>query len=237
MTERRRQAVTRTESTLSIGPSSVEWDGTALVFHIDEIAVPISRRVRGVVRVYPAAIGDVEVTLDVNRRHHWRPIAPVGRVVVELDRPALRWSGNAYLDTNAGEEPLENAFSTWHWSRAASDSGATILYDVNGRQGDERSVALQFDTTGASVEIDQPPPTVELAKTLWRVNRITRTDSGTRASVISTLEDAPFYARSLVSSTLLGQNVEAVHESLSLDRFRTLIVKAMLPFRMPRTIR
>jgi carotenoid 1,2-hydratase len=52
-----------------------------------------------------------------------------------------------------------------------------------------------------------------------------------------TLEDTPFYARSVLQTRLLGQDAIAVHESLSLDRFRNPIVQAMLPFRMPRARR
>ena len=54
------------------------------------------------------------------------------------------------------------------------------------------------------------------------------------ASVLSTWEDAPFYARSALETTLFGERVEAVHESLSLTRFVSPIVQWMLPFRMPR---
>ena len=52
--------------------------------------------------------------------------------------------------------------------------------------------------------------------------------------MVRTLEDAPFYARSVVSAKLLGEHVTLMHESLSLDRFRMPMVQAMLPFRMPR---
>jgi len=38
----------------------------------------------------------------------------------------------------------------------------------------------------------------------------------------------------VLSASLLGERVEAVHESLSLERFRLPVVQAMLPFRMPR---
>ena len=55
--------------------------------------------------------------------------------------------------------------------------------------------------------------------------------------VIRTLEDAPFYARSVVSAQLCGEPVMMMHESLSLDRFRQPVVQAMLPFRMPRARR
>ena len=54
------------------------------------------------------------------------------------------------------------------------------------------------------------------------------------ATLARTLEDTPFYARSLVGTRLFGHAATSVHESLDLDRFRSRIVQAMLPFRMPR---
>ncbi|MFD0938632.1 carotenoid 1,2-hydratase, partial [Methylobacterium trifolii] len=70
---------------------------------------------------------------------------------------------------------------------------------------------------------------------LWRMPRETRSDDG-RAAVLRTFEDTPFYSRSLLAATLDGQPVRAVHESLSLDRFRNPLVRLMLPFRMPRVL-
>jgi carotenoid 1,2-hydratase len=52
--------------------------------------------------------------------------------------------------------------------------------------------------------------------------------------LLKTLEDAPFYSRSLVSTTILGTPTFGLHESLSLDRLANPLVRAMLPFRMPR---
>ena len=49
-----------------------------------------------------------------------------------------------------------------------------------------------------------------------------------------TLEDTPFYARSLLDTCLLGEPVHGVHESLDLERFRSGWVQMLLPFRMPR---
>ncbi|MEY3572351.1 MAG: hypothetical protein RJA77_266, partial [Pseudomonadota bacterium] len=51
---------------------------------------------------------------------------------------------------------------------------------------------------------------------------------------VRTLEDTPFYARGMVEADLLGERVVAMHETLSLPRLRSPIVKAMLPWRMPR---
>jgi carotenoid 1,2-hydratase len=78
------------------------------------------------------------------------------------------------------------------------------------------------------------PPAAPLPGTFWRVARGTRSDTQQPAAVIRTLEDTPFYARSIVSARLLGSSVIAMHESLSLQRFRSPWVQALLPFRMPR---
>jgi carotenoid 1,2-hydratase len=51
---------------------------------------------------------------------------------------------------------------------------------------------------------------------------------------VRTLEDGPFYTRSIMATRLLGEDIELMHESLSGDRFASPVVKAMLPFRMPR---
>jgi carotenoid 1,2-hydratase len=61
-----------------------------------------------------------------------------------------------------------------------------------------------------------------------------RADQGVQPDVIRTLEDGPFYARSQVRTKLYGEAADAFHESLDLDRFRSPLVRAMLPFRMPR---
>ena len=83
------------------------------------------------------------------------------------------------------------------------------------------------------MEAFAPPPRAALPMTGWRIARGTQAEGG-RASVVRTLEDTPFYARSIIEAKLLGERVHAMHESLSLDRFRLGVVKAMLPFRMPR---
>ena len=49
-----------------------------------------------------------------------------------------------------------------------------------------------------------------------------------------TLEDTPFYARSMLQSNLMGQRVLSVHESLSVPRLEALSTRLMLPFKMPR---
>jgi carotenoid 1,2-hydratase len=237
MTERGRGQLRRSATELVIGPSSVDWDGDRLTVRIDERGAPIPRRVRGTVRLHPKAVTDHAIALDRAGRHRWWPIAPESRVEVELDEPGLRWSGNGYLDTNAGDEPLEAGFREWDWSRTRLRQGSAVLYDMTYLDGSRRALALRFDGRGGAEEFE-PPPAAPLPKTFWwRIPRATQTDPGSEARIVETLEDTPFYARSTVSATLLGEPVTAFHESLSLTRFDTRLVQLMLPFRMPRIAR
>jgi carotenoid 1,2-hydratase len=234
MTERGRAHLRQSSDILEIGRSALEWDGEKLTVRIDEITAPLPSRVRGTVSLYPTALTGLAFTLDDDRLHRWRPIAPVARVEVALERPSLRWSGAGYFDSNAGDAPLEDGFRCWDWSRARVAQGETVvLYDIARRTGDDLELALRFDAAGTA-EPFQPPPAVPLSRSAWRVARGTRTDAGSAASVVQTLEDAPFYARSIVSKQLFGERVKSVHESLSLDRFRQPWVQVLLPFRMPR---
>jgi carotenoid 1,2-hydratase len=220
---------------LAIGPSSLSWRGDALTFAIDEVAMPVPSRLRGTVRVLPSALTRLAYSLDGAGRHRWHPLAPRSRVEVELLQPSLRWSGSGYLDSNDGDAPLEDDFRCWTWSRGSRrDRSTTVLYDVERRDGAATSLALRFDDAGCAAAIDAPPP-VQLPPSGWRIARTTRSDSG--AAVERTLEDAPFYARSVVSKRLLGEAVVAMHESLDLDRFRSRWVQMLLPFRMPRRAR
>ena len=141
--------------------------------------------------------------------------------------------GEAYVDSNWGHEPLEDAFTDWHWSRANSGDTSCVFYDARLRDGGTRQIALRFENGGA--ELIASPPHVEMQRSRWGVHRATR--SSAPAKIIQTLEDTPFYARSVISAEHDGKSLTGVHESLSLDRFRLPIVQAMLPFRMPRSSR
>jgi carotenoid 1,2-hydratase len=81
------------------------------------------------------------------------------------------------------------------------------------------------------------PPLAALPSTRWKVARATPCDAGARPRALATLEDAPFYARSVVETTIEGESMQAMHESLALDRFQAAWVRALLPFRMPRRTR
>jgi carotenoid 1,2-hydratase len=239
MTERGADAIRRSHDQLAIGPSEVVWDKSGLTVHIDEVSVPLPRRIRGRVQLLPAAVEHREWMLDPAGRHRWRPIAPCARADVVLDSPALRWSGDAYLDCNTGDRPLEADFLGWDWSRAVVPGGTAILYDVRHRDVDptvqRMRLALLFRSHGG-VEAFPPPPTVSLAPTIWRIERCVGVEPGHVPEAVA-MEDTPFYARSIVTTRLLGQSVQAIHETLSLERFRAPWVQAMLPFRMPRRLR
>lgn len=162
-------------------------------------------------------------------------MSPSSRVEVDFDQPDLRWSGSGYFDTNDGDEPLEAAFARWTWCRADLPDGAAILYDVHHRDGGGQNLSLRFSADGSRREIRPPPGATLPATRFWRMPRETRSDGG-RSRVLATYEDTPFYARSLLASTLCGEPVRAMHESLSLDRFRNPMVRLMLPFRIPRPL-
>ncbi len=233
MTERGRRALRRDQSSISIGPSGLFWDDGVLTIDIAEVTVPLPSQLRGRVRVHPLAVTDRAYALDAEARHRWWPIAPCARVEVEMTSPKLSWQGDGYLDSNAGDEPLAAGFKHWHWSRAKTPGGSIVLYDSTWRNAGSRNLALQFDESGGARELE-PFAATPLPSTGWRIRRATQADEGHGAKVLETLEDTPFYARSVIASHLLGEPVIGVHESLSLDRFRTPVVQFMLPFRMPR---
>ncbi len=234
LTERGSRDLERTSRTLSVGPSSVEWTGSSLDIRVDERTFPLPGRIKGRIRIHPRAMQDTTYSLDGAGRHRWRPIAPGSRIEVELEKPDLSWQGEAYVDSNAGDEPLENGFVRWDWSRGCPNPGETVIYyDVLRKTGEPYSLAVRCDDRGGATEIESPRR-VTLPGTLWGIPRATRVDQTLPVKVESTLEDTPFYARSLLSTFLLGKATPAIHESLSLERFRSPIVQLMLPFRMPR---
>lgn len=233
MTERGRDSVDRSADFLRIGPSSLFWRSDSLVIDVAERSAPWSRRIAGTIRVTPEILPGKRFPLDDEGRHVWQPVAPRARIEIDLRHPALRWSGEAYLDSNFGVEPLESRFSGWSWSRARHGDGCVVLYDANRRDGAETSLALRFAADG-STHLQPVLPPSALPVTGWRLLRSTRADEGAPVLVRRTLEDTPFYARSLLSATVYGRPVLAFHESLSLDRFRSRLVRALLPFRMPR---
>lgn len=232
MTERSARHVRRGAAEFVVGPSRVHWDGDALCLDLDEVGMPWPRRVRGRVRIRPRGLARWRTALDSGGLHRWGPIAPCARAEVEFDQPALRWQGEAYVDSNDGDEPIDRPFADWDWSRAALADGSTaVIYDVRERSGSGHVIAQRFAPDGRH-EAFEPPPRQTLPRTAWRVARHICSEAPAR--VLHTLEDTPFYARSLLDCSVLGQRVQAMHESLSLPRLCSPLVQRMLPWRMPR---
>ncbi len=236
MTERGRSALSRDRDRFEVGPSRLAFGGDGLTLDLDEVAVPIPRRIRGRVRVHPEFLNGRSFVLDPSGRHLWRPIAPVARIEVEMDKPSLRWRGSAYIDHNRGSEPLEAGFSSWTWTRLSHAAGTDVGYATRPRGGPPEGFSVAFDRRGGLV-VDEAPPAVPLPPTLWRVGREALSEDAAATRLVRTLEDTPFYARSQVAARLFGRTAEGLHESLDLDRFSSPVVQAMLPFRMPRRAR
>ncbi|WP_306461768.1 carotenoid 1,2-hydratase [Salinarimonas soli] len=235
LTERGAGALRRDERSLSIGRSQMSFDGTNVTVDIDEIAAPIPQRVRGRVRLTPSGFTPGPFALDAAGRQRWWPIAPASRAEVAFDSPGLSWRGAAYFDTNAGDRPLEDDFSTWWWCRAPLPSGdAGVIYEVERRDGTGQLLSLAISPGGEVEHREAPPPTALPPGRIWRVARPTRCDAGATPRVLRTFEDTPFYTRSEIETRLFGERTRAVHESLSMTRFTRPWVRMLLPFRMPR---
>jgi carotenoid 1,2-hydratase len=256
-TESPAQALRRDPSSLAIGRSTLRWEGDALVLDIDELTSPIGvgRRVRGRVTLHPEVMPATVVHLDPRGRHRWQPIAPVARAEASFEAPSLRFRGSAYHDANWGDEPLEAAFRRWDWSRAelgaARGAGrAHLLYDAELRDGTAIDRAFEADTHGLHEHTHEGSPRAREGLTravlpptpVFRMPRATRVDVSAAgregaAQVLRTLEDTPFYSRSILKTRLRGEEVVSVHESLDLDRFTSRVVQLMLRFRMRRARR
>jgi carotenoid 1,2-hydratase len=232
MTERNRHAVRRDATMLKIGPSGLKWKDETLLIDIDEWAVPVPRRICGQIRVRPTVHHGQPIELDRDGRHIWTPVMPAAQIDVVMETPGVSWSGTGYFDHNTGTEPLEKCFDNWFWLRASTSQGPVVLYDSKFHSGERSALALRFDPDGERHSIPLPEQ-ASLPRSRWGVARPTRSDDG-EATLKAVWEDTPFYTRSLVSTRLLGEDVIAVHESLSLNRFSSLWVQALLPFRMPR---
>jgi len=236
MTERGQKSLTVSRRKLRIGPSSMAWNGQRLSVSIDERGAPIPRRISGEIMLTPTTMNERLIQLDGQEQHFWRPIAPMAQIELDFDEPQVRWRGSAYWDMNVGLEPLEQGFRSWQWSRTSGPSGATVLYDTVRRDETLSKLALRFAPSGAMQRLSLPKPAALPDTRIWRIRRNTMTDQVDGAEAVKTLEDTPFYARTLLKAQLYGQERHAIHESLDLDRFSRTWVRALLPFRMPRKV-
>ncbi len=237
LTERSAGDLARSPGAFRVGPSGLSFEGDRLVIDIEEITVPIPRRLKGQVIVHLDQINQQPFQLDPNGRHRWQPIAPRCEVEVNFERPGVGWRGRGYLDSNRGSEPLEAGFRNWWWLRSHRGDGTHIQYETESRGGDVQRLAVRFDDASGKGFLTEPSgKTQRLRKTGWRIERPVRVPESS-ARVLRTFEDTPFYSRSLVELPTADGRAVGVHESLNLDRFAHPVVQLMLPFRMPRRAR
>jgi carotenoid 1,2-hydratase len=228
MTERRARDLSTSSATLTIGPSSMVYDGQSLTVNLDERSAPFRRAIRGKVVIDMPELTKRCYALHSGSEHRWWPIAPTARVKVSLSAPNLNWEGGGYVDSNGGTVPLETTFSDWHWSRADMGSdNCRIVYEAKARDGETCLMTL-FGNTESGMASEHSAPRRDLSMgPIWRVSRPARSYQG--FTVEKTLEDTPFYTRSHLRDAS-GNSV--MHESLDLDRFTSPWVQRLLPFRM-----
>jgi carotenoid 1,2-hydratase len=229
-----RRAVSFEPCELVLAGNHFVWTPQNFTCRIREQGAPWPASLRGVVTLQTAAHSPMRIPLTPDGRHVWQALIPCGRVAVEFDRPSLRWEGNGYLDSNYGSVPIHQGFRRWSWLRAHGRDSTRIVYDVVPRDTPASSYALKY-AAGRWQELAGPVRNAAAQASGWHVARAIAADPGTQPQVIKTLENAPFYVRSLVRTTLEDEPLTAMHESLSLERFQSVWVRSLLPFRIRRS--
>lgn len=235
MTERGQKKISQSADHFRIGPSHLSWDGSSLDVQVCETGMPLPYPVRGHVRIRPRYLNQTRYHLDPEKRHFWRPVAPLADIEMAFSQPALKWRGTGYFDMNSGETPLEDTFRYWDWSRTHQNDGTTrISYSADTRAGTQVRHALRFLPDG-TCEPDGELSERELPSTpVFRIHRRINTPPDTTVRLEKTLEDTPFYSRSRISTLSAGEWAQGVHESFDGNRLSSPVTRLMLPFRMPR---
>ncbi|MEL6666160.1 MAG: hypothetical protein AAFQ24_08490 [Pseudomonadota bacterium] len=172
--------------------------------------------------------------MSADKHHHWAPACAHAELNVEFEQPQFSWRGHGYVDMNFGSEPLEKGFDYWDWSRTPLSDGDTLIrYVTDPKDAPQRALCLRFSPNGEMVETQSTSSHTLPATRIWRVKRRTGMLEGKRAHIDRTLEDTPFYSRTLLQYPG-GTAGLTTHETLSCKRLKSPLVKAMLPFRMPR---
>ncbi len=234
MTDRGASALRQSTDCLTVGPSSMRWEGGRLIIEVNEISSPpLVSRVRGRITVTPTALTNVELPLTPDGTHIWRPFGPTSAIEVDLDAPGWQWQGHGYFDANFGTRALEQDFRAWNWGRYPARGGSTCFYDARRIDGSSLATAVHFEANGKAKTIPLPPK-APMRRSLWLVARDTRADAGYRPRQVKPMLDAPFYCRAAVRTCLDGEETTGVHEALDLTRFRSPLLKPMLAVRVPR---
>ena len=235
MTDRGRAALGQAPGHLTLGPSSLRWDGEALTIRVDEVAgLPRPGRLRGTVRLMPQAVTGVELPLTADGAHVWRPFAPAAAIEVDLDVPGWTWEGHGYFDGNFGTRAMEADFDHWTWARFATPGGgAMCVYDAALRGGGVRRASMRFGPGGDARHVEAPEA-APMGRTAWGLRRELRADPGTTPRALRSMLDAPFYARATVETTIGGERLSGVHEVIDLRRYANRAIRPMIAWRVPR---
>ncbi|MEO1304846.1 MAG: carotenoid 1,2-hydratase [Pseudomonadota bacterium] len=234
MTERPNKNTRRTPATYETGNSRVRLVEGGLEIAFDEIGAPIPRRMRGIIRVDLPYLSAEPFQLDPNARHFWSPACTHARVSVDFEKPGLSWQGHGYVDSNYGLEPVTRGFDYWDWSRTPLENGDTLIrYVTDSVAGPQRDLNISIGKDGTIQPAAYSESTQLPSTSIWRINRRAGLLNHADPFIVQTLEDTPFYSRSIINYPS-GTSGYATHETLSCRRLRSPIVRAMLPFRMPR---
>ena len=238
MTERSDRQLERSAHSYKLGPSSLSWDGSSMLARIDERSVPLPHRMRGSIRLEPAKLTEHRLQLDPQGKHFWDPLAPIARVEVDFPSLGVKWRGDGYMDSNRGDEALAEGFSDWDWARARLASGdCAVRYETRYPAHDPMQLALRFNSDGGIVSEPLRDSGPLPSTRVWRVRRRmpgAELAQNGKPTLLRTLEDTPFYARSMIQCEFNGEPGIGFHESLDMRRFEKRWVQTLLPFRMPR---
>lgn len=186
--------------------------------------------------------------LDAAGNHRWWPLAPCARVEAHFPDLGVHFVGRGYHDANVGDEPLARGFADWQWMRTVQRVRTAVDYVASTAGGACRRLHLAF---GADGSLSRRPVAAgrALGRSGWRVARA----AAAPWRVVRTLEDTPFYVRSLLRASRQpagpqqrlaphpqaakpgGEDaVTAMHEGLDLRRHQRRWVRFLLPFRLLR---
>lgn len=234
MTEFGKNHINRQYDSFCIGDSQIIWNGSSVELSINEVSTPIPKPVCGKVRITADKYFLYSTWLDDEKKHRWGPLAPNAKIEVDFPKLGINWEGHGYMDSNEGDEPLENPFLGWNWARTPLvDGSSLVFYDIKQKVGRERVLPLRFLPDGEVKRI-APPPREDLPDSSWFLARFMRSEPVRPAHILQSLEDTPFYSRCLLSAGLLGDRRLVLHETLNLKRFSSKLTQMMLPWRMPR---
>ncbi|MEM1263341.1 MAG: carotenoid 1,2-hydratase [Pseudomonadota bacterium] len=218
--------VTRAATEFRLGANRLHWDGQRLTIDIDDRGAPLQQRIVGSITATPLATTSAPIAFGSAGAHRWWPVAPAVDLSVDIDSPSLAWQGRGYTDMNDGAEPLHEGFDEWHWCRWHDRDISRVQYRALHADGETTTLDLSITADGGVQRQTLPNPQ-RLRRSGWGIER--EWYGKTTPSAIATIDDTPFYARSLL---LRGDAPPVMHESLSLARFRRPWVRRLLPFRM-----